>query len=75
MDINPPQKYHGGDDDFIDLTKSATPLIGKRKRFTKDCQSIPLMGFGTYDISDPNVLTNALKIGYRHFDLADSYGN
>jgi diketogulonate reductase-like aldo/keto reductase len=75
MDINPPQKYHGGDDDFIDLTKSATPLIGKRKRFTKDCQSIPLMGFGTYDISDPNVLTNALKIGYRHFDLADSYIN
>ena len=33
------------------------------------------MGFGTYDIHDPNVITNALKIGYRHFDLAESYGN
>jgi diketogulonate reductase-like aldo/keto reductase len=33
------------------------------------------MGFGTYDIHDPNVITNALNIGYRHFDLAESYGN
>ena len=39
------------------------------------CQRIPLMGFGTYDIKEPNVLTNALKVGYRHFDLAQSYFN
>ena len=42
----------------------------KRKRLSEDCQSIPLMGFGTYGIDDSNVITNALKIGYRHFDLA-----
>ena len=47
----------------------------KRKRLSEDCQSIPLMGFGTYGINDSNVITNALKIGYRHFDLADTYGN
>jgi diketogulonate reductase-like aldo/keto reductase len=47
----------------------------KRKRLSEDCQSIPLMGFGTYGIDDSNVITNALKIGYRHFDLADTYGN
>ena len=48
----------------------------KRKRLSEDClQFIPLMGFGTYNsIGDPNVITNTLKIGYRHLDLADSYG-
>jgi len=37
--------------------------------------TIPLMGFGTYDVANDNVLMNALKIGYRHFDLAQSYFN
>ncbi len=46
----------------------------KRTRLSER-QSIPLMGFGTYNIKEPNVLTNALKVGYRHFDLADSYCN
>jgi diketogulonate reductase-like aldo/keto reductase len=63
------------DEDLIDLTKSTTRINVKRKRLSDVCQSIPLMGFGTYNINDPNVITNALKIGYRHFDLAHSYGN
>jgi diketogulonate reductase-like aldo/keto reductase len=63
------------DEDLIDLTKSTTRINVKRKRLSEDCQSIPLMGFGTYGINDSNVITNALKIGYRHFDLADTYGN
>eukprot|EP01041_Mallomonas_annulata_P012594 gene12594-26517_t len=46
----------------------------KRTRFS-ECQSIPLMGFGTYNIQDPNVITDAFEIGYRHFDLAESYFN
>eukprot|EP01035_Chromulina_nebulosa_P025483 gene25483-33255_t len=33
------------------------------------------MGFGTYDIKEPNVLTNEFKVGYRHFDLAQSFFN
>ena len=47
----------------------------KRKRLSKDSQSIPLMGFGTYGIKDHNILMNALKVGYRHFDLAQSFNN
>ena len=46
----------------------------KRTRLSER-QCIPLMGFGTHNIHDPNVITNALKIGYRHFDLAQSYFN
>jgi diketogulonate reductase-like aldo/keto reductase len=62
-------------DDLIDLTNSTTRINVKRKRLSEDLQSIPLMGFGTYGIDNSNVMTNALKIGYRHFDLAHSYGN
>jgi diketogulonate reductase-like aldo/keto reductase len=29
---------------------------------------IPLMGLGTYKVSDPAVITRALELGYRHFD-------
>lgn len=36
---------------------------------------IPLMGFGTWEIDSHDVLINALRIGYRHFDLAESYAN
>ncbi len=36
---------------------------------------IPLMGFGTWKIDSHDVLINALRIGYRHFDLAESYAN
>jgi diketogulonate reductase-like aldo/keto reductase len=45
----------------------------KRTRYER--QSIPLMGFGTYDVYDHKILFNAFKIGYRHFDLAHSYNN
>ncbi len=56
------------DEDLIDLTKSTTRINVKRKRLSDVCQSIPLMGFGTYGINDPNVITNALtmELGRRH---------
>ena len=39
-------------------------------------QSIPSMGFGTFSLQDPpNSIFNALKIGYRHLDLAENYHN
>ena len=46
-----------------------------KKARLSERQSIPLMGFGTYDVHDHNILLNAFKIGYRHFDLAECYYN
>ncbi len=36
---------------------------------------IPAMGFGTFTVMDPNTIINALRIGYRHLDLAVNYEN
>ena len=36
---------------------------------------IPLMGFGTYAVNTPQVIYNALSVGYRHLDLAENYNN
>jgi len=40
---------------------------------------IPLLGLGTWEISDGNVVANAIRwaisAGYRHFDTATIYGN
>lgn len=36
---------------------------------------IPMLGLGTYQISDPEVVSKALELGYRHFDCAAFYGN
>jgi 2,5-diketo-D-gluconate reductase A len=40
---------------------------------------MPVLGLGTYGIRDPQtcvrVINQALKIGYRRFDTAQSYGN
>jgi diketogulonate reductase-like aldo/keto reductase len=33
------------------------------------------MGFGTYEVKSPQVIYNALSVGYRHFDLAENYKN
>ena len=59
---------------MLSLLIGSSQINVKRTRLSER-QFIPLMGFGTYDIKEPNVLTNALKIGYRHFDLAQSYFN
>ncbi len=32
-------------------------------------ERIPLMGFGTYEVKSPQVIYNALSVGYRHLDL------
>ena len=38
-------------------------------------ERIPLMGFGTYAFKTPQVIYNALSVGYRHLDLAENYNN
>ena len=38
-------------------------------------ERIPLIGFGTYAVKSPQVIYNALSIGYRHLDLAANYNN
>ena len=38
-------------------------------------ERIPLMGFGTYAVNTPQVIYNALSVGYRHLDLAENYNN
>ncbi len=38
-------------------------------------ERIPLMGFGTYAVKSPQVIYNALSVGYRHLDLAENYNN
>ena len=52
-----------------------TIMSSMKKARLSERQSIPLMGFGTYDVYDHSILLNAFKIGYRHFDLAQSYRN
>ena len=36
---------------------------------------IPLIGFGTNAVKTPQVIYNALSVGYRHLDLAENYNN
>jgi L-glyceraldehyde reductase len=38
-------------------------------------ERIPLMGFGTYAVNTPQVIYNAMSVGYRHLDLAENYKN
>ena len=33
------------------------------------------MGFGTFAVTSPEVIYNALSVGYRHLDLAENYNN
>ena len=33
------------------------------------------MGFSKFGVTDPQVIFNALSVGYRHFDLAQTYNN
>ena len=39
--------------------------------------TIPLLGYGTYQLpqsTGPELLEEAIKLGYRHFDSAQEYG-
>ena len=38
-------------------------------------ERIPLIGLGTYAVKTPQVIYNALSVGYRHLDLAENYNN
>jgi diketogulonate reductase-like aldo/keto reductase len=38
-------------------------------------ERIPLIGFGTYAVKTPQVIYNALSVGYRHLDLAENYNH
>ena len=42
---------------------------------TANLERIPLIGFGTYAVKTPQVIYNALSVGYRHLDLAENYNN
>ena len=33
------------------------------------------MGFGTYAVDDPQVIVDAVEMGYRHLDTAHMYKN
>lgn len=37
--------------------------------------TMPMIGFGTWDIHDPDPIINALHAGYRLIDTACMYGN
>ena len=41
----------------------------------RDGNTIPVLGFGTYQIYNPDVFRRAYEAGYRHFDSATMYGN
>ncbi len=47
----------------------------KRLRILSTADRIPLIGFGTYALKTPQVIYNALSVGYRHLDLAENYNN
>lgn len=36
---------------------------------------MPVIGFGTSSIVDPNSFYSAINVGYRHFDTATKYQN
>jgi diketogulonate reductase-like aldo/keto reductase len=38
-------------------------------------ERIPLIGFGTYAVKTPQVIYNALSVGYRNLDLVENYNN
>lgn len=40
-----------------------------------DGRSIPALGFGTYKIADPDVISSAIETGYRLLDTATRYEN
>lgn len=44
----------------------------------KEDLEIPVLGFGTWQLTDQDCVegvSHALKVGYRHIDTADAYGN
>ena len=65
------------DDDGVICILSDNP--SKRLRIfptALNLERIPLIGFGTYAVKTPQVIYNALSVGYhRHLDLAENYNN
>lgn len=58
------------------MKKDLGKMLFKRQCLSvKLANAIPKMGFGTFSVKDPRMILNAFAIGYRHFDLAESYGN
>ncbi len=66
------------DDDGVICILSDNPRK-KRLRILStalNLERIPLIGFGTYyAVQTPQVIYNALSVGYRHLDLAENYNN
>ena len=38
-------------------------------------QEMPVLGFGTFTITEAAPIEQAIKLGYRHLDTASRYGN
>jgi len=58
--------------------KEVSLMILKEKYTLSNGVEIPKLGLGTWFISDENAgqaVKNAVKIGYRHIDTAQAYGN
>ena len=54
---------------------SDTPRKKRLRVLSLNLKRIPLIGFGTYAVKTPQVIYNALSVGYRHLDLAENYNN
>ena len=54
---------------------SDTPRKKRLRVLSLNLERIPLIGFGTYAVKTPEIIYNALSVGYRHLDLAENYNN
>ena len=63
---------------FSLLSVSATGLPQLQQTFSLPTISIPLLGFGTWNLEKSNtseIVSTAIQTGYRHIDGAAAYGN
>ena len=56
----------------FDRLPYAEPYADLARNSTLNFNKIPLMGFGTFSVENPMVIFNALSVGYRHLDLAET---
>lgn len=63
----------------LELTNDFKTAVASDKVTLSDGNQIPVVGMGTWKITDPAIMNNAvdaaLEIGYRHFDSAELYEN
>lgn len=61
------------------LKAAANAKMVKKTITLNNGVEMPMVGFGTYQITDPEVcaetVSNAIKVGYHLIDAAPAYGN